>query len=72
MTSKEQRAAVKAFAEEWKGRGYEKGESQPFWLTLTSPGLSQQTHSGRKSSRRHGQSWTHALSWRLTAFPSRI
>lgn len=34
MTSTEQRAAAKAFAEEWKGRGYEKGESQPFWLSL--------------------------------------
>ena len=30
----EQRAAAKAFAEYWKDRGYEKGESQPFWLSL--------------------------------------
>ena len=30
----EQRAAAKAFAEYWAGKGYEKGESQPFWLSL--------------------------------------
>lgn len=34
MTSTEQRTAAKAFAKEWKGRGYEKGESQIFWLSL--------------------------------------
>ena len=34
MRDTEQRAAAKAFAEYWKGRGYEKGESQPFWLSL--------------------------------------
>lgn len=34
MTDTEQRAAAKAFAEHWKGRGYEKGESQSFWLEL--------------------------------------
>ena len=26
----DQRAAAKRFAEYWQGRGYEKGESQPF------------------------------------------
>lgn len=30
----DQRAAAKRFAEYWQGRGYEKGESQPFWLSL--------------------------------------
>lgn len=30
----ERRTAAKAFAEYWKDRGYEKGESQPFWLSL--------------------------------------
>lgn len=36
MTDKEQRSAAKQFAEYWKGKGYEKGESQPFWLSLLS------------------------------------
>jgi len=30
----QQKAAAKTFAEEWKNRGYEKGDSQPFWLAL--------------------------------------
>ena len=34
MTDVEQRAAAKHFAEYWKGKGYEKGESQKFWLSL--------------------------------------
>ena len=34
MKESEQRAAAKEFAETWKGRGYEKGETQPFWLEL--------------------------------------
>lgn len=34
MTEKQQIIAAKAFAEEWKGRGYEKGESQQFWIEL--------------------------------------
>ncbi|MBQ3069212.1 MAG: class I SAM-dependent DNA methyltransferase [Clostridia bacterium] len=34
MNDTKQRAAAKAFAEFWKDRGYEKGESQPFWLSL--------------------------------------
>lgn len=28
------RAAAKAFSEEWKDKGYEKGQSQAFWLSL--------------------------------------
>lgn len=28
------RKAAREFAEYWKGKGYEKGESQPFWLAL--------------------------------------
>lgn len=34
MTDAQQRAAAKAFAAQWKDKGYEKGESQPFWLSL--------------------------------------
>lgn len=34
MKDSEQRAAAKAFAARWKDRGYEKGESQPFWIDL--------------------------------------
>lgn len=34
MKDTQRRAAAKAFAEYWKDRGYEKGESQPFWLSL--------------------------------------
>ncbi len=34
MTDKEQKTAAKEFAEYWKDRGYEKGESQSFWLSL--------------------------------------
>lgn len=34
MTDMEQKAAAKHFAEYWAGKGYEKGESQPFWLSL--------------------------------------
>ena len=36
MTDKQQSAAAAAFAERWKGRGYERGESQPFWIDLLS------------------------------------
>ena len=34
MTETERRNSAKAFSEYWKDRGYEKGESQPFWLSL--------------------------------------
>ncbi|MBQ8298087.1 MAG: class I SAM-dependent DNA methyltransferase [Ruminococcus sp.] len=34
MTEKEQKTAAKKFAEYWKDRGYEKGESQKFWIDL--------------------------------------
>ncbi len=34
MTENEQRVAAKKFAEFWKDKGYEKGESQSFWLSL--------------------------------------
>lgn len=34
MKDTERRTAAKAFSEYWKERGYEKGESQPFWLSL--------------------------------------
>ena len=32
MTDLEQRKAAKEFAERWKDRGYEKGESQKYWM----------------------------------------
>ncbi|MBR5663439.1 MAG: hypothetical protein IKX01_01750, partial [Bacteroidales bacterium] len=35
-TEKQQAKAAKEFAERWHGRGYEKGESQSFWLELLS------------------------------------
>ena len=34
MTQTEQKTAAKKFAEYWKDRGYEKGESQKFWIDL--------------------------------------
>ncbi len=34
MNVTERRKAAKEFAEYWKDKGYEKGESQPFWLSL--------------------------------------
>ena len=34
MTDAEQRKAAREFAAYWKDRGYEKGDSQPFWLSL--------------------------------------
>lgn len=34
MNDVQQRAAAKKFAEYWKDKGYEKGESQPFWMML--------------------------------------
>ena len=33
-TEKQQAASASAFAERWKGRGYEKGDSQVFWTEL--------------------------------------
>lgn len=34
MKNDEQKKAAKDFAEFWQGKGYEKGQSQPFWLSL--------------------------------------
>ncbi len=34
MAKNQQSSAAKAFAEHWEGKGYEKGESQSFWLEL--------------------------------------
>lgn len=34
MTETNRKKAAKDFAEFWRGKGYEKGESQPFWLSL--------------------------------------
>ena len=36
MTDVEKRAAARHFIEVWTGKGYEKGESQKFWLSLLS------------------------------------
>jgi type I restriction-modification system DNA methylase subunit len=33
-TEKQMSIAAAEFAERWKGRGYERGESQPFWIDL--------------------------------------
>ena len=33
-TSNNQKQAAKAFVQEWSGKGYEKGETQRFWLSL--------------------------------------
>ena len=35
-TEKQQAAAAAKFAERWKGKGYERGQSQPFWIDLLS------------------------------------
>ena len=35
-TEKQMAVAATEFAERWKGRGYERGESQPFWIDLLS------------------------------------
>lgn len=34
MTDAQQRKAAREFADYWKDKGYEKGESQKFWLSL--------------------------------------
>jgi len=34
VTDKEQKKAAKDFAARWEGKGYEKGQSQQFWLDL--------------------------------------
>ncbi len=34
MTEKQQQQAAGWFAKEWEGKGYEKGQSQPFWMAL--------------------------------------
>ena len=45
MTDLEQKKAARQFAEDWKGRGYEKGESQTFWLSLLQKGYGVQSRS---------------------------
>ena len=34
MTDAQQRTGARKFADFWKGKGCEKGQSQPFWLSL--------------------------------------
>ena len=36
MKNSEQIKAAEQFAQDWDNRGYEKGDSQPFWLSLLS------------------------------------
>ena len=36
LTADEQRKAAEDFVRNWKDQGYEKGQSQPFWMTLLS------------------------------------
>ena len=36
MTESEKRSYAREFAAYWKGKGYEKGESQKYWLSLLS------------------------------------
>lgn len=36
MKDKEQKQRAKVFAEFWKDKGYEKGQSQSFWIQLLS------------------------------------
>lgn len=36
MQVAEQKKAAKKFSEDWKGQGYEKGQSQAFWIALLS------------------------------------
>ena len=36
MTDTQQKTAARKFAADWKNKGYEKGQSQTFWLTLLS------------------------------------
>ena len=34
MNEKKKKKAAKSFAARWKGKGYEKGQSQQFWIDL--------------------------------------
>ena len=43
-TEKQISLAAAEFAERWKGRGYERGESQPFWIDLLSNVFGIETH----------------------------
>ena len=44
-TEKQISLAAAEFAERWKGRGYERSESQPFWIDLLSNVFGIETHS---------------------------
>ena len=46
MTERDHKKAAKEFAAYWKDKGYEKGESQPFWIELLSKvyGVTDATH----------------------------
>ena len=45
-TEKQMAMAAAEFAERWKGRGYERGESQPFWIDLLTNVFGIETPSG--------------------------
>lgn len=36
MADTKQRIAAEKFAKDWEGKGYEKGDTHPFWMTLLS------------------------------------
>ena len=48
MQHNQQSVAAAGFARKWAGRGYEKGESQPFWMELIQTVLGVLTVSCRK------------------------
>ena len=45
MSNKTSQEKIKAFVERWKGKGYEKGESQVFWIELLTDVLDVETPS---------------------------
>ena len=46
LTEKQQKTAAAEFASRWQGRGYEKGESQSFWIDLLSNVFGVETPTG--------------------------
>lgn len=51
MTQTEQAKAAKKFSEDWKDKGYEKGESQKFWLDLLCTEITLEAYIVRKTTR---------------------
>lgn len=46
MQKNPQSTAAKAFAERWQGKGYEKGQSQSFWIDLPQSVYGVESHVG--------------------------